>query len=116
MLKSLTPMCATPIEVLAMTTPHESIQRESRTDHQAIRPPSFSQRLFEGVKAPSLAAALAVLELAREIEPGFVLALKWYCEVPIKEFGDMTALQLVTQGDGAAVLAFLNAIYRGDRG
>lgn len=64
---------------------------------------------------PSLSATLAVLELARKIEPGVVTAMHWYRNVPITELGDLSAQQLVARGRAESVVAFLKSILRGDR-
>ncbi|WNL44271.1 hypothetical protein RKE25_12615 [Dyella sp. BiH032] len=65
---------------------------------------------------PPLAATIAVLELARKIEPDIVAAIHWYRHVPIAELGCQTALRLVTQGRADAVMAFLRTIRDGSRG
>lgn len=65
---------------------------------------------------PPLAATIAVLELARKIEPDIVAAIHWYRHVPIEELGHQTALRLVAQGRADAVIAFLRAVREGGRG
>jgi hypothetical protein len=78
--------------------------------------PRAAKRLFSSYSAPSLAATVAVLELARKIESSTFEAIAWYRNVPIAELGNLTAIKLVAQGDAESVVAFLKSIDRGDRG
>ena len=64
---------------------------------------------------PPLRATLAVLELARRIEPDVAAAIHWYRHTPIEELDGWTALQLVAQGRADAVMSFLRAIGEGCR-
>lgn len=59
---------------------------------------------------------IAILSLAREIEPDALAAMAWYREVPIDELGGRPAQQLFAQGQAQAVIAFLMSIVRGERG
>ena len=66
-------------------------------------------------RAPSLAATLAVLGLARKIEPNILAVADWYRKVPIVELGNVPARELVAMGEGESVVAFLKSILRGLR-
>lgn len=68
------------------------------------------------VGMPSLGTALAVIRMARKIDPSPAAVMQWYLKVPIEEFGGLVARQLVTRGEGEAVLSFLTSIHRGSRG
>ena len=81
-----------------------------------MRGPSEPDAAVEASSShPPLRATLAVLELARRIEPDIAAAIHWYRHTPIAELDGRTALQLVAQGRADAVMDFLRAIGAGDR-
>lgn len=61
-------------------------------------------------------AFMAILRIASDIESERSRIEEWYRCDPIRELGEMTAQQLVSEGDIDLVIAFLQAIRRGDRG
>jgi hypothetical protein len=60
--------------------------------------------------------AQAVLAQAAVVAECPHCALTWYRHEPIAEFDGRTACEMVAQGQATAVLAFLQAIARGERG
>ncbi|WP_266180356.1 hypothetical protein [Dyella humicola] len=77
--------------------------------------PATANRVDVNRKCSSLAATIAVLGLARKIEPNVAAAMDWYRNVPIVELGNLSARQLVAQGDAEFVIGFLKCIQSGDR-
>ncbi|RDD80160.1 hypothetical protein DVJ77_18630 [Dyella tabacisoli] len=65
---------------------------------------------------PPPATIGTIWELARKIEPDAFAAMHWYRHVPITELGNLSARQLVAQGQAESVVTFLESIYFGDRG
>lgn len=60
--------------------------------------------------------ALTIIQVAVAIEPDPGTVLAWYRRVRIAELGGFTAEQLVLRGQSECVMAFLDAILRGERG
>lgn len=68
------------------------------------------------MSAPQRSALRArALALAGRVERCPRRALDWYRHDPIMTLGGRTAAQLIRQGDGARVLAFLEAIAARER-
>ena len=69
----------------------------------------------QGAPAQSWVAR-RVLALATKLEGDALLAHAWYRDIPIAEFDQLTASELVRDGRAVSVILFLRAIDEGRRG